>query len=455
MEKHFFGLRPKSTEREFTQSSPKRLTELTLLILAWVVIGAAYILASFGEKGHMPQKLYAFLAVVITASGLLHLAIRRLAPMASQTLVPIATLLNGIGYVEIARWNPVAASYTAFYSVLSAIAVVGILFFIKNVRDLDRYRYLTLVAAITLMLLPLIPHFGQNVNGARMWVKLGPISFQPVELAKILLVFFFASYFSANRELLSTPTQSFGPFRIVAPRVVLPILIAWGLTMGILGAENDIGFAMMIFALFISMLWITTGLKSYLGLGFALFVTGGFAVVQLFPHVHSRISMWLDPWSAHNFALSSQLANGWFSLSAGGILGTGLGLGQAGRWVSFATSDMITASLGEELGFVGLIIIISLFAMFVGEGFRIAQKAQSDFVKLTAGGLAILMGLQVFFIMAGVFRLVPLTGITLPFMAYGGSALICNYLLLGFLLRISHANATERIGGNVIQVTLD
>jgi cell division protein FtsW (lipid II flippase) len=443
-----------SPEREFTESSPKRLTELTLLVVAWIVIGGAYILASFGEKGHMPPKLYAFLAVVIITSGLLHLGIRKFAPMASQILMPIATLLNGIGYVEIARWNPVAASYQAFYSVVSAIAVIGVLFLVKNVRDLDRYRYLTLVAALGLMLMPLIPHFGQNVNGARMWVRVGPVSFQPVELAKILLVFFFASYFSTNREVLSTPTQSFGPFRIVAPRVLLPIVIAWVLTLAILGAENDIGFAMMIFALFISMLWVTTGLRTYLGLGMVLFVAGGFAVIHLFHHVQSRISMWLDPWSAHNFNLSSQLANGWFSLSAGGILGTGLGLGQAGRWVSFATSDMITASLGEELGLVGLVIVICLFAVFVGEGFRIAQRAQSDFIKLTAGGLTILMGLQVFFIMAGVFRLVPLTGITLPFMAYGGSALICNYLLVAVLLRISHANATERVGGGVIQVDL-
>ena len=214
MAKQLLNSGANSPEREFTESSPKRLTELTLLVVAWIVIGGAYILASFGEKGHMPPKLYAFLAVVIITSGLLHLGIRRFAPMASQILIPIATLLNGIGYVEIARWNPVAASYQAFYSVVSAIAVIGVLFLVKNVRDLDRYRYLTLVAALGLMLMPLIPHFGQNVNGARMWVRVGPISFQPVELAKILLVFFFASYFSTNREVLSTPTQSFGPLRI-------------------------------------------------------------------------------------------------------------------------------------------------------------------------------------------------------------------------------------------------
>lgn len=440
---------------DFTQNLPKRLTELTLLVLAWVVIGAAYILTSFGQKGHLPPKVYAFLGVVIATSGLLHIGIRKLAPLASQTLIPIATLLNGIGYVEIARWNPLAASYQAFYSVLSALVVLAVLYFVKNVRDLDRYRYLTLLAAVGLMMMPLIPHVGQNILGARMWVHIGPLSFQPVELAKILLVFFFASYFSSNRELLSKPTQSFGPFRFVAPRVLLPILIAWGVVLAILGAENDVGFAMMIFALFFSMIWITTGLRAYLAMATVLFVTGGFAVIHLFHHVQARISMWLDPWSAHNFANSSQLANGWFSLSAGGLLGTGLGLGQAGRWVSFATSDMITASLGEELGFVGLIIIVALFAMFVGEGFRIAQRAQSDFVKLTAGGLTTLMGLQVFFIMAGVFRLLPLTGITLPFMAYGGSSLICNYLLVAILLRISHANATDRVGGGVISVNLD
>jgi cell division protein FtsW (lipid II flippase) len=182
-----------------------RATELGLMVLAWVIVGSFYVLASLGRKGHMPPSLGLFLSGVVAISLMMHVAIRRYAPNSSQVLLPIATLLNGIGYVEIARWNPPYASKQALWFLLSAIGLVMTLMVVRHVRDLDRYRYLTLITAILLLLLPLVPHFGQNINGARLWVAFGPISFQPVEIAKILLVFFFASYFAANRELLSTP----------------------------------------------------------------------------------------------------------------------------------------------------------------------------------------------------------------------------------------------------------
>ena len=424
------------------------------MTLAWVIVTAFYILMFLATKGHLPARLGVFLGVLISVSLVMHLAIRRYAPYASQVLLPVATLLNGIGYVEIARWNPARAGYQAFWFVVSAVIVVLTLKFVKSIRDLDRYRYLTLTAALALMLAPLTPHFGENINGARLWVAVGPLSFQPIEIAKVLLVFFFASYFAANRELLSTPTQRFAGRLIIPPKVLVPILAAWGVALLILGGENDIGFAMMLFALFFAMLWVTTGLKSYLGLGFVLFVGGALLADQLFHQVQQRVSYWLDPWSATNFYHSSQLALGWFSLAAGGVAGTGLGLGQSGN-ISEITSDMIFAALGEELGFVGIILILSLFAVFVGEGFRIAQRSHSDFVRLTAMGLTATIGLQSFFIMAGVLRLVPFTGITLPFMAYGGSSLFANYLIVALLLRISHENAEQRRGGEVVVVSFD
>ena len=431
-----------------------RLTELSLLLLAWVIVGSFYVLASLGAQGHLPDRLGVFLTSIIAITLALHLCIRLLAPNASQILLPIATLLNGVGYVEIARWNPQAAGYQALWFLVSAGGLVATLIVVRRVRDLDRYRYLTLLAAVGLLLMPLLPHIGQNINGARLWVYLGPISFQPVEIAKILLVFFFASYFAANRELLSTPTQRIGRRQIVPLKVLLPILFAWGFSMAILGAENDIGFALLLFALFISMLWVTTGLKTYVVLGMGLFAGGMYVAARYFSQVHLRVTDWLNPWGAcalQNIHQTCQLAWAQYSLAAGGMTGTGLGLGQSGN-IPYLTSDMIFAAVGEELGFLGIILIVCLFAAFVGEGFSIAQRATSDYVRLAATGLTALMGFQAFFIMAGVVRVLPFTGITLPFVAYGGSSLFANYLIVALLLRISDENSLDRRGGEVVAV---
>jgi peptidoglycan glycosyltransferase len=424
------------------------------MVIVWVMVSAFYVLMSLATKGALPTRLDYFLAIVIAVSLAIHVAIRRYAPYSSQVLLPIATLLNGIGYVEIARWNPSEAGYQAVWFVVSAVIVVVTLKLVKSVRDLDRYRYLTLTVAMILMVLPLTPHFGRNINGARLWVALGPLTFQPIEIAKILLVFFFASYFAANRELLSTPTQRVGRFLIVPPKILVPILVAWGVALMILAGENDIGFAMLLFVLFFALLWVTTGLKSYIAMGVVTLAAGGFVAERLFSQVHQRISLMLDPWNYNVIHGSSQIALGQYSLAAGGIFGTGLGLGQSGN-IPEISSDMIFAALGEELGFIGVIVIVSLYASFVGEGFRIAQRSHSDFVRLTAMGLTATLGLQAFFIMAGVLRIVPFTGITLPFMAYGGSSLFANYLLVALLLRISHENSVERRGGEVVAVTFD
>ncbi|MGB7104453.1 MAG: FtsW/RodA/SpoVE family cell cycle protein [Acidimicrobiales bacterium] len=431
-----------------------RFTELGLLAIAWVITTAFYVLASYGAQAKMPSRFGFFLAGMVLISLLMHFAVVRYASNSSEILLPIATLLNGIGYVEIARWDPTLARDQAIWFLASAVFMVLTLKFVRHVRDLDRYRYLTLVAALALLVAPLIPHVGTEVNGARLWIDIGPYAFQPVEFAKILLIFFFASYFAANRDLLSIPTQRVGGRNFVPPKVLVPILAAWGFSVFILGAENDLGFAILIFALFISLLWITTGLKSYVVLGLGLLVGGAFLADKLFYQVQERVSQWLNPWPAlADPNASHQLALGWFSIAAGGITGTGLGLGQSGN-IPFITSDMIFAAIAEELGFLGVILVLCLFAAFVGEGFRIAQRATSDFVRLTATGLSALIGFQAFFIMAGVLRLLPFTGITLPFMAYGANSLIANYVVVAILLRISDEGNSERHGGEVVFVHL-
>jgi cell division protein FtsW (lipid II flippase) len=445
------GFRQRRADR-LAQRTPRegRSAELVLMVLAWLITTGFYVLASLGAQNHIPHNLWIFLSFIVVISLAMHLAIRHYAPRASQILLPVATLLNGIGYVEIARWDPPLAKDQALWFLISAVAVVAVLKFVRHVRDLDRYRYLTLSTAILLLLLPLFPHIGESIGGARLWVQFGPFSFQPVELAKILLAFFFASYFAANRELLSTPTQRIGPRLIVPPRTLLPILVAWGCALAILGAENDIGFAMLLFALFISLLWVTTGLKTYVVLGVALFLGGAAMAANYFTQVHFRVADWLNPWSAAHMAISYQIAYGWFSLAAGGVIGTGLGL--APVWSGNTpelTSDMIFAAVGEELGFVGVILVLCLFVAFVGEGFRIAQRAHSDFVRLAATALTAIVGFQAFFIMAGVLRILPFTGMVLPFMAYGGSSLFANYVIVAVLLRISDENNSEQRGGEV------
>jgi len=415
---------------------PRRRTELGLLLLGSVVIVACYILASLGTSAHIPPHVGPFLGVVVGLALVAHIANRWLVPEANPVVLPIAALLNGIGYVIIVRWNPPLAKLQAGWTAIGILVYVLTLLIVRRSRDLDRYRYLLLLLAVFLMLAPLLPHFGERINGARLWVHYSHYSFQPIEVAKLLLCIFFASYFAENKELLSIPTARLGNRLVVDPRPLVPILLAWGFAMFVIAAEDDIGFALLIFALFIAMLWITTGRAGYLVFGLVLFVIGAYLSAHFFAQVESRVTTWIDPWRyAQGNGL--QLVQGWYSLAAGGVGGTGLGLGLAGQYVPYITSDMIFAAVGEEMGLLGTSAIVIAFLLLAGAGLRIAQTARSDFSKLVAAGLTIILSFQAFFIMAGVLRLLPLTGITLPFMAYGGSSLLANYLLIAVLLRIS------------------
>ncbi len=394
---------------------------------------ACYVLASLGSTSHIPPRLGVFLAVVLGLSLLAHLANRWLVPEANPVILPIAALLNGLGYVLVTRWNPPGyhlAAQQAAWTAIGIGAYVLTLLVIRHSRDLDRYRYLLLLAAALLFLAPLLPVIGLRINGARLWVHLGPIQFQPVEIAKICLCIFFASYFAENKELLSIPTARVGNRLFLDPRPLIPIIVAWGFAMLVIAVENDIGFAALLFILFIGMLWITTGRFGYLVLGVILFAVGAGVASHLFVQVHERVSLWLNPWP------NTQLAYAWFGLGTGGVGGVGLGVG-SGIPIPFVYSDMIFAGLGWELGLLGTATVAMAYLLLVGAGLRVAQAARSDFAKLMATGLTILIGFQALIIMAGVLRLLPFTGLTLPFIAYGGSSLVANYVLIAVLMRIS------------------
>jgi len=424
---------------------PKRRTELGLLVFAAVITVTLYVIAELVvAKGKIPPHLGPILAVILGMALLGHLANRWLAPNANAVILPIAALLNGIGYVVIVRWTPPAAKEQATWTAVGLIFYVATLLLIRHSRDMDRYRYLLLLVAVGLLLAPLVPHLGQPVGGTHLWVKLGPITGEPVEIAKILLVVFFASYFAEKKELLSIPTARIGNRLVLDPRPLVPILLFWGFVMAVIALEDDVGFAALVFTMFVVMLWVTTGRLAYIVFAIALFAIGAFAAAHVLHQVQSRVGTWLHA------APNSQLGFGYFALAHGGIGGSGLGTDSFARFIPELTTDMVFVAVGDELGFIGGAAIVLAFVLLVGAGLRVAQAARSDFSRLAAVGLTTIIGFQAFFIMAGVLRILPFTGITLPFVAYGGSSLVGNYILIALLMRISEegtSSAEERAMG--------
>ena len=415
--------------------SSRRRVELGLLLLADVSVGFAYTLASLGHTDSIPGNLAPFLIVIFGLSLCCHLANRKFAKQADPVLLPIVALLNGLGYVMIARIDPHLASLQAVWSAIGAFAYIVILVFIRRSNDLDRYRYLLALAGGALMLTPLLPHFGQDINGARLWVRLGPVTFQPVEFGKIALAIFFASYLVEKQEMMKTPTARVGNRLITDPRPFGPVIVTWLGSLLIMGAERDIGFSALVFSMFVAMLWMATGRKLFLVVFALLLVLGAFIAAHLFPQVNERISTWINPWS-HASTTGYQAIQAEYALGSGGLSGTGLGLGHPG-YVPVAVSDYIFSAFGEELGLIGTTIIVVAFMMILGSGIRIALRAKSQFASLLAAGLTFTISLESFFIMAGVIRILPFTGLALPFVAYGGSSLIANYILIALLMRIS------------------
>ncbi len=420
---------------------PKRRTELGLLVFAAAITVALYVIAEIGTKGKVPAHLGPILAVVLGIVLVAHLANRWLVPNANAVVLPLVALLNGIGYVIIVRFTPPAAKAQATWAVVGIICYIAVLLAVRHTRDMDRYRYLLLAAAIALLIAPLVPHLGKPITTTRLWVGLGPITFQPIEFAKLLLVVFFASYFAERKELLSIPTARVGNRLVLDPRPLVPILLFWALSMGIIALEDDIGFAMLVFTVFVVLLWVTTGRWAYIAFSIVLFAIGAFVASRLFSQVHVRVDLWLHA------PPNTQLGYGFFDFAHGGIGGSGLGtdpLANAFSWMHI-TTDMVFAAIGDQLGFIGAAAVVIAFVLLVGAGLRIAQAARSDFSRLVAVGLTAVLGFQAFFIMAGVTRLLPFTGITLPFVAYGGSSLVANYALVALLMRVSEEGSSTLV----------
>jgi cell division protein FtsW (lipid II flippase) len=421
--------------------NPRRRTELGLVLFAALICAALYLVASLAQRSRIPPHIGPFLGIMLALALAAHLGNRWLAPNANPVLLPLVFLLNGIGYVVIARWDPGSAKVQAGWTALGIMLYLLTLILVRRSRDLERYRYVLLLVGGVLLVSPLFPVFGKEHNGARLWVGVGSFIVQPVEGAKLLLCIYFASYFAANKEMLSIPTARMGNRLFVDPRPLLPILAAWLASIAIIGFEDDIAFGLLLFTLFVGLLWIVTGRIGYLIGGMALFGMGAVLASRLFGQVHERVRAWL---SAGRYAHGAgfQLVQSWYALASGGIGGTGLGRGVSGTYLQqYVISDLIFTAIGEELGLIGAAAVVIAFLLIVGSGFRIAQTARSDFSKLLASGLTLLVGFQAFFVMAGILRLLPFTGITLPFVAYGGSSLLANYAVIAVLMRISDEGA--------------
>jgi cell division protein FtsW (lipid II flippase) len=432
----------------------RRRTELLMLIFAVLVVMFAYGNVGLGISGSLPAGMFEYGLGLAAIVGVAHLAVRRFAPWSDPLLLPLATILNGLGLVMIQRLqesgrnghpgNPVSgvsASSTTNQLLFSALGIacfIVILVLIREPRVLQRYTYTLGAIGLVLLAIPaLLPASHSSVAGAKVWIIVGGLSIQPGEFAKLGLAVFFAGYLVAKRDVLSLAGRRVLGIDLPRVRDLGPVLLAWAASLLVLVFESDIGQSALFFGLFVVMIYIATQRVSWLLIGLVLFVFGAFVASRLFSHVGERFTIWLHPFAGNNpFGNAYQLVQGLYGLGFGGVLGTGWGQGQP-YWVPLAGSDFIVSSFGEELGMTGLMAMLLVYGLIVQRGLRASMTVRDPFAKLLGGGLSFVLGLQVFVIVGGVTRLIPLTGVTTPFLSLGGSSLLGSWMLMALLVRIS------------------
>lgn len=419
--------------------------ELSLMIFAIAVGVAAVVIIDLTVLGEVTATLLPTGILFVAALFALHFTIRRIAPDADPLIMPIATFLNVVGVAMIYRidladglsgWGANSIRQLV-WSAVAVFAAILVLALIRNHIVLFRYTYLTGLAAVILLLLPMLPGIGQEINGARVWVHVGSFSFQPGEIAKILLAIFFAGYLVRNRDSLAMVGKKVLGIRFPRGRDLGPLLVFWLAAMSVLVFQRDLGTSLLYFGLFLSMLYLATGRIGWIILGVGLFLVGGLVASQTLDYVNRRFANWLDPF-ADPYGVSHQMVQGLFGMANGGMTGTGLGQGYPSD-TPLSYSDYIIPSLGEELGLIGLFVILAAYLLLVGRGLRIGFAGQDDFGKLLASGLAFAIALQVFIVVGGVTRLIPLTGLTAPFLAAGGSSLVSNWIIIALLILLSNS----------------
>ncbi|QKF07567.1 FtsW/RodA/SpoVE family cell cycle protein [Berryella wangjianweii] len=386
-----------------------------------------------------------------------HLAIRRFAPEADPAVLPIVFVIAGIGMAFVTRLAPKLAVNQVIWLFIGVACMVGVLIAARRLERLAQYKYTFMIAGIALLLSPLVPGIGQEILGSRIWLHIGPFSFQPGELAKIAIVLFLAGYLSANREMLSVFTMRIGPLKVPDLRTLLPLLLMWALALVVVVFEKDLGSAVVFFFVFLAMLYAATGKKTYLVVGGALMAAGIVAAWLLFSHVQTRVSNWIDPFADAQGA-GYQMVQALYAIADGDLFGRGIGSGMAGQ-IPVVESDFIFAAIAEEAGLLGAAGLLMLFLGLAIRGYATAARAKTDFSSFLAVGLTTIITLQAFIIVGGVTGLIPLTGLTLPFVSQGGSSLVASFIAVGFLLRCGDeatgvgeemANVTVAINNNSV-----
>ncbi|HEU4894503.1 MAG TPA: FtsW/RodA/SpoVE family cell cycle protein [Acidimicrobiia bacterium] len=425
-----------------------RTSEGATIVAASLLAAFAVALVNFAQgSGVDAQTGLTFLVFLITF-GTLYAAVRAFAPRATPLLIPPVVALVGLGFFEIYRLSPELAGLQRWWMLIAAAVASLVLFLLSKgtTSVLRRYRNVILIVTVGLLLLPNLPSGwgfplkGLEVNGSRLWIVLDlgitQMQFQPAELAKLGMVIFFSAYLADHQKALREAHRSIGPIRLPEPRQLIPLVLAWGGSIFILVWQRDLGASLLMFAGFVLLLYAATGSAGYLVAGGLMTLTGAAAAASMFDHVQRRMVAWLAPFE-HYQDEGYQIAQGIFALGTGSLSGSGPGLGRPDL-IPNAATDFIFAAVGEEIGFAGTVAVLAIYALVVAVGFGISFRSRDTFRKLLAAGLTFVMAVQVFLIIGGVLRIVPLTGITLPFMSYGGSALVGNLVLVALLLRISH-----------------
>lgn len=432
--------------------NPRNL-ELVLLVFSLVIAMAAYASVGLAIDGRLPAGMLGYGGGLAVLFGCAHLALRRFARDADPIVLPAVTMINGLGLAIIHRidvaladrahrlgtdYSPAAPpqlTWTAVGVILFVVVIIGL----RDHRILQRFTYTAMLAGLVLLLLPLLPVVGATINGAHIWIRLAGFSFQPGELAKLCLLVFFAGYLVVKRDVLALASRRVAGVDLPRARDLGPILVAWAASLAVLVFERDLGTSLLFFGAFVALLYVATERLSWLLIGVGLFVSGSFIAWSLFAHVQERVDIWLHAFDPQNVGDSSyQLVQALFGMGSGGLLGKGLGQGRPDI-VPYANTDFIVAAVGEELGLTGLMAVLLVYGIVVQRGLRTSIAVRDAFGKLLAAGLAFSVALQVFVVVGGVTRLIPLTGLTMPFLSYGGSSLVSNWVLVALLLRISDA----------------
>ncbi|MFH8367913.1 FtsW/RodA/SpoVE family cell cycle protein [Streptomyces sp. NPDC018031] len=431
----------------------RRNTELAMLAFAVIIPVLAYANVGLALSDELPSGLLSYGLGLGFMAALGHVVVRKFAPYADPLLLPLATLLNGLGLVLIWRLDQsrrlaqraeaagseftVAAPRQLMYSAMGIALFVAVLLLLKDHRKLQRYTYISMFVSLVLLLLPLVPGLGMNVFGARIWISVAGFSIQPAEFAKIVIAVFFAGYLMVKRDALALASRRFMGMYLPRGRDLFPILSVWAISILILVFETDLGTSLLFFGMFVVMLYVATERTSWIVFGLLMSAAGAVTVSTFEPHVEQRVNAWLDPFAAFDNGTTDQIAQALMAFGSGGTVGTGLGQGNSDLIGFAANSDFILATVGEELGLGGTMAILLIYALIVERGARTALAARDPFGKMLAIGLSAAFAIQVFVVAGGVMGLIPLTGMTMPFMAYGGSSVIANWALIAVLIRIS------------------